>query len=169
MNKFNEVNAKIIFDPADLTRKHEKHSAWKKHVIAFIDEPDFCDYFSWFIKKRYNLALVPPIRGVHMTVVNDRLSDGIDSDETKYRRSKELYDGMMIDINYNTDVRTDGKYWWFNAQSNDALFIRQQIGLKPTPYFGFHITVARVEGREFEKEHGIYVHNLIKRYGLGFG
>lgn len=161
---FNEtIQAKVIFDPADLTRKHEKHSAWKKHAIAFINEPDFCAYYSWFLKKRYNLTLVAPIRGVHMTIINDRLSDGVNATEEKYMRSKELYDKKMITIEYNTDVRTDGKYWWFNARSNDALFIRQEIGLKPTPYFGFHITVARVEGREFEKAHGKYIHTLIKR------
>ena len=164
LNEFKEtIKAKVIFDPKDLTRKHGKQSEWKKHVIAFIDEPDFCEYFSWFLKKRYSLTLVAPIRGVHMTLVNDRLTDGIDATPTKYKSSKELYNGMVIDIDYNLDVRTDGKYWWFMARSNDALFIRKQIGLKPTPYFGFHITVARVEGREFEKEHGIYIHNLIKR------
>lgn len=162
------IKAKVVFDPKDLTKKHENHSSWKKHVIAFIFEPDFCDYYSWFLKKRYNLALVKPIRDLHLTMVNDKLSDGIDADEAKYLSCKQRYDGTMIDINYDLDMRTDGKYWWFKAESNDALFIRQQIGLKPTPYFGFHITVARVEGREFEIEHGRYIHKLIKTFGNEF-
>ena len=164
--KYNEhIQGKIIFDPADLTNKHVNHSSWKKHIIAFIDEPDFCAYFSWFIKKRYSLNIHYPIRDVHLTVVNDKLVDGINASERKYSRSKSMFSGKVIDITYDLDIRTDGRSWWFKAQSDDAIILRQHIGLKPTPYFGFHITVGRVDGREYEKEHGNYVHRLIKRYG----
>jgi hypothetical protein len=164
--KYNErIQGKIIFDPENLTKKHEAHSEWKRSVLAVVDEPDFCNYFAWYIKKRYNLKIVEPQRGVHLTIVNDKLCDGIDATERKYLRSKGMFDGRMIDINYDIDIRTDGKYWWFKAISNEAILLRQKIGLKPIGYYGLHLTIGRVEGRDFEKEHGYYVHKLIKNYG----
>ena len=158
------IQGKLLFDPVDLTKKHGLQSTWKKNVIAVIDDEDFCEYFAWFIKKRYNLKIVDPIRGAHLTIINDKLIDGIDATERKYSRSKSMFNGKVIDITYDLDIRTDGKYWWFKAQSNEAIMVRQHIGLQPTPYFGFHLTVGRVEGREYEKEHGKYIHRLIKRY-----
>jgi hypothetical protein len=168
-NEFTEnIKAKVVFDPKDLTKKHEKHSDWKKHVIAFIDDPDFCDYYTWFLKKRYNLFLVKPIRGVHFTVINDRLRDDVSATEAKYKEFKNLYNGKVIDIEYSLDVRTDGKHWWFRARSNDAMFIRQAIGLEAKPYWGFHITVGRAEGRAYEVAHSKYIHGLIKTFGNEF-
>ena len=169
MNYNQTIQGKVVFDPEILTHKHNLQSEWKKNVIVIVNEPDFCNYFGWFIKKRYNLKIVEPLRGVHLTIVNDRLSDGVCASELKYNRSKQLFNNKTIDIQYNTDVRTDGKYWWFKAKSNEAILIRQHIGLNPISYFDFHITVGRVEGREFEKEHGRYIHNLIKKsreYGI---
>jgi hypothetical protein len=159
------IQGKILFDPMNLTRKHEAHSEWKKSVLALVNEPDFCDYFAWFIKKRYNLKIVEPQRGVHLTIVNDKLSDGINATERKYSRSKKMFDGKVIDIHYDLDIRTDGRYWWFKAISNEAILLRQKIGLKPTGFYGLHLTVGRVEGREHEKLHGQYIHRLIKNYG----
>lgn len=159
------IQGKVVFDPVELTRKHVAHSAWKKSVIALIDDAEFSDYFSWFIKKRYNLTMVAPQRGVHLTIVNDKLEDGIDATERKYSRSKSMFDGKVIDIKYDLDVRTDGHYWWFKAVSNGAIQIRQKIGLKPIGHYGLHLTISRVEGREYEREHGQYVHRLIQRYG----
>lgn len=153
------IKAKVVFDPKDLTKKHQAQSDWKKHVIAFINEPDFCDYYMWFLKKRYNLFLVKPIRGVHFTIINDKVAD-----EAKYIESKRLYDGKIIDIEYDLDVRTDGKHWWFRAWSNDSSFIRQSCGLEK-PYWGPHITIGRAEGRAFEQEHSQYIHKLIKTFG----
>ena len=156
-NVFTEhIRAKVVFDPRDLTKKHEQHSDWKKHVIAFIDEPDFCEYYMWFLKKRYNLYLVKPIRGVHFTIINDKVQD-----KAKYKESKRLYDGIIVDIDYSLDIRTDGKYWWFKAWSNDGVAIRQSCGLGKG-FWGSHITVGRAEGREYEQAHSQYIHSLIK-------
>ena len=168
-NEFTErIVGKVIFDPADLTKKHEKHSEWKKHVIAFIDDPDFCDYYNWFITKRYGVTLVKPIRGLHFTIINDKLKDGENATEGSYKDSKRVFNKKLIDIEYSLDTRTDGKHWWLRARSNDALFIRQKIGLTPKPYWGFHITIGRAEGRAFEVEHSKYIHRLIKKFGNEF-
>ena len=154
---------KLVFDVEDLTNKHRQQSTWKKHAIAYIDNPDFCDYYSWFIKKRYNITTIPrPIRGTHLTLINDRLGD-FNVTEERYREIKEKYDGTEIDIRYSLSPRTDGKHWWMRSRTDLGTQIRTELGLSPKPYFGYHITVGRHEGKNWEKEHGKYIHTLLKK------
>ena len=150
----------IEFDPINVTKKHEKQSSWKKTVIARIDG-DLCDYYNWFIKKRYNINLATPLRDTHLTIINDRM----DNNQDEYKTAKRLYNGTAIDIHYNVDVRSEGTQWWLRANSNDAVYIRKKAGFDPEPHFNFHITVGRLSGRDFEIEHGKYIYNLIKKYG----
>jgi len=157
------IQARVNFNPDDLTNKHRKQSSWKKHVIAFIDEPDLCSYHKWFIEKRFNLKLAEPIRGPHFTIVNDRLSDFPNSSEKKYRKVMDKWDGKLIDIRYEYAPYTDGVHWWLRARSEQATQIREEIGLSAKPYWGFHITIGRISGRDYEIQHGKYIHTLIKK------
>lgn len=158
-----EIKGKIVFDPPELTNKHEKQSSWKRVVIAMIDCPDFWKYYSWFIKKRYNLELVSPIRGTHFTVINDRIDNNF-----YFEYAKSKYDGKPINIKYNIDVRTNDSSWWLNAYSDEAEQIRIECGLPAKPYFDFHITIGRADG-PLRLEHSKYIHHLIKTFGKEYG
>ena len=57
MKNYIKTHGKIIFDPLDLTKKHKNQSDWKRMSIISIND-DACDYYAWFIKKRYNLVLI---------------------------------------------------------------------------------------------------------------
>lgn len=157
-NKF-KISGKIIFDPVDLTRKHKDQSKWKKSVIVLIDNIDFCKYYSWFVKKRYNLELQMPLRGLHFTIINDKVSD-----HKKYLRAKDKYNKKNITITHDINIRTDSKHWWFKAECELAKEVRKSCGLPPDPYWGFHITVGRADGA-LREEHSKYIHELIKKYG----
>ena len=167
MNEFSEhTTGKLIFDVDDLTSKHRQQSTWKKHVIAFIDNPEFCDYYAWFIKRRFNLRFSTPIsglRGTHLTLVNDRLSDFPKAFHYKYEQVKEKYNGTEINIRYSLDTKTDGTHWWFRSRTDLGTQIREEIGLSPKPYFGYHITIGRISGKDQEIEHGKYIHQLIQK------
>ena len=64
----------IIFDPKDRTAKHKAQASWKK--IAMIEfGGDMCDYYAWFIKKRYGVTLNSPLRGPHISFINDHVND----------------------------------------------------------------------------------------------
>ena len=165
MDEFTQhTKATIVFDVPDLTSKHEKQSVWKKHAISFIDNPELCDYYGWFIKKRFGITTLPrPIRGTHLTIVNDRLEDFENSSEELYQSAKEKYNNTEIDIRYSLNPRTDGNHWWLRARTDLGSHIRTEIGLSPKPYFGYHITIGRISGREHEMEHGRYIHTLIEK------
>lgn len=164
MDLFTEkIHGIIDFELEDLTKKHKQHSSWKKHVIALIDEPDLCGYHRWFIEKRFNLKLAEPIRGPHFTIVNDKLVDFPEATEERYELVKNQYQGREIEIEYEYAPYTDGTHWWLRARSVQATQLRQEIGLSPKPYWGFHITIGRVSGRDYEIEHGKYIHTLIQK------
>ena len=102
-----KLTGTIVSNPVDVSKKHKKQSSWKAvAIIQFKD--DFCDYYRWFIKREFGLYLNPPLRGSHITVVNDKLSE--------IKGDLMDIDGVEIDVYYNpTNIRCNGEHWWINA------------------------------------------------------
>ena len=76
MKKTFETYGTIIFDPPEQTDKQIRQSEWKRIAIIQIDEDrDMAKYYAWFFKKRYNITLMPPLRGTHVTFINDSVRD----------------------------------------------------------------------------------------------
>ena len=143
------IKGTLDFDPKDFTKKHQKQSSWKKVLIANIDG-EICEYYSWFLKKRFNLILNHPLRKAHLTIVNDRANEIKDWD-----RIKKKYQGKQINILYDTDLRSNGEYWWMRADSIEARSIRRKLGLDPDPYFNYHITIGFPNEKNIE--HSRYI------------
>ena len=137
MGEWLETYGIIRFDNTELTNKHKKQSTWKSHIIAYIND-DMTDYYRWFLKRRYNLDLIKPIRGTHLTIVNDKTSDIKNWDKVK-----EEYDKRRIKIFYNTDIRSNTKHWWLKAYSPLGEEIRKKLGLG-NPFYAPHITIGLV-------------------------
>jgi hypothetical protein len=135
-----ELIGKIEFDPVNVTKKHNKQASWKKTAMVKFD-CDIWEYYSWFLKKRFNLYLNKPLRGTHLTIINDKFDP---ETEYLYDQGRQLFHGKEIRIQYDpTLIRANDKgHWWINAQSDDAKNIRSVMGLTPDPYFGFHITIG---------------------------
>lgn len=139
-----KLKGKIIANPVDVSKKHKKQSSWKAVAIVKFND-DFCDYYRWFLNKEFGLYLNKPLRGSHITIVNDRIMD-----------IGEGYDLMDIDdkevtVYYDpTNIRSNGEHWWINAESKDIEDIRGAIGLSKTPYFGLHLTIGYATGLNLE-------------------
>lgn len=150
-----KIKGKIIFDPINVTRKHKKQSSWKKVVIIKFDG-DIDQYYSWYIHKIYGIRLNKPLRGSHVTIINDIVDDEI------YLQAKEIFDGKEISVEYDPEqVRTNDKHWWINVKSEDSENIRVAMGLNPYPYFGFHLTLGLASGSQLEQSK--YIHRCITR------
>ena len=65
---------RILFDPVNISKKHDKHASWKRVALLMFD-CDISGYYAWFIRKRFNLILQPPIRGAHISFINDSARD----------------------------------------------------------------------------------------------
>lgn len=177
----NEITytGKIIFDPTDYTTKHKAQSSWKKIGMVVFDG-DMCDYYAWFIKKRYGIVLNSPIRGPHISFINDHINDlnGGFYDKTKsgtekerqhmWEQLKKKYHNTKIDIVVSTNIQTNGEHVWLRIEHEHRKIlykIRGEIGL-PIPNLGknpdgtlkplgLHLTIGypvngRIDINEFE-------------------
>jgi len=120
-------------------------------------------------KKRFNLPLHRPIRGAHVTIINDRASDT----NGKWEEIKAKWDGKEIDIYLHVDPflgikNRMGNYvdWWLTVpyEYRDELgAIRVELGLPAKPYFGFHMTIGTAVNFYPKLEKGV---NGIKAIGM---
>ena len=150
-----EIKGKIQFDPKDITKKHKLQSAWKRNVLIVFDENDeTIRYYKYLLEERFgfripatdvfkfNGRLNDPLRGIHVTMINDIVDNDI------YLQSKELFDGKEITIKYDPTLircnRKDDKMWWhIKVYSDDITNIRTIMGLGD-PYTSAHITIGTV-------------------------
>lgn len=153
-----ELTGKLVFNPEKATKKHLRHKEmFNQQVCLALFDSDICKYYSWFIKKRYNIDLSLPFRGAHLTIIKESV------DPVLFYELKEIYNNKTINIKYDVDPRTNGKTWWLKAHSNDAVNIRKTIGLDIKPKFDFHITIGNPYLSSLEHSH--YIHNIIIKYG----
>jgi len=151
------TTGKLIFQPDELTKKQKKQANWKRVAIVKLDD-EISRYYCWFIKKRYDIDLIIPYRGTHLTVINDRVEFEID-----FIKARRDYDAIEIHLEYATDVRTDGINWWLPARSIEAEQVREYAGFNSKPYFEFHITIG--SAFEKQKEHSKYIRDSIVKHG----
>ena len=154
-----EIKTKIEFDPSHLTSKHEKQSSWKRNAICLI-EGDIDKYYSWFLKKRFNLELNRPIRKAHITIISDRVED-----HARYEQAKQIFDGKEVAFTYDPEeVRSNGVHWWLKVYSDEVYAMRDVAGLTPRPYFGLHLTLGYAN--EKNDYHSRYILQQIIKFGL---
>lgn len=129
-------------------------------MVRFEDGDDTWAYYSWFLKKRFNLNLNKPLRGTHMTIINDIVDDNL------YEMGRQLFHGKEITIQYDpSDIRSNKKgHWWLKSYSDDAHNIRTVVGLDPKPYFGLHITIGLAT--HLQLEHSKYITEQCIKFNL---
>lgn len=167
-----KISGKLIFDPKDATKKQKRQSEWKKVAMVML-EPEFqkkglTEYYAWFVKKRFGLVLQKPLRGAHVTLINDREANT----NGKWEEVKKKWEGKTIDIVVHVDPflgikNRKGNYcdWWLTVpyEYRDEMHsIREELGLSPRPHFGFHLTIGTAlnfypkftEDYEYPKQYG---------------
>ena len=168
MKKTNTISlpGKIHFDPTDKTKKHISQSSWKKMALILFDG-DVSEYYSWFIERRYNLKLNKPLRGAHISFFNDSVNDlkiaNPNKDIQKLWNDLSLkWNNKIINVQLDTDVRSDGEHWWLNIPEEcrkPIHDIRAEIGLG-RPFFGLHMTIGTANEKNLF--HSNYILNLIR-------
>jgi hypothetical protein len=153
-----EMKGILVFDPINVTKKHNAQSAWKKVAIVKFD-CELYDYYSWFLKKRFNLFLNKPLRGTHLTFINDIVDDDV------YLKAKEMFDGKEVTVYYDPTIVRSNKsgHWWLKSESLDCANIRSVMGLGD-PYFGYHITIGLAT--HLQLEHSKYITEQCIRFNL---
>ena len=163
------LTGKIGFEPEDRTNKHKAQSSWKKMAMVFI-EGDVCEYYAWFLQKRYNITLNKPIRGAHISFINDSMRDLTQNNDKSEEEILQLWedvkvkwDGKEIEIVLDLNPKTDDRIWWLNIPNEEReglQAIRNELGLG-RPYFGMHMSIGYANEKNIE--HNVYIHELIKK------
>ncbi len=169
MNNRITLTGKINFEPEDKTKKHLNQASWKKIAMVLIDG-DICEYYAWFIQRRYNLVLNKPLRGAHVSFINDSMRDltqngNILEDEAlnTWKEVKNKWNGKKIDIILDLEPKTDDRTWWLNIPHDEReglQAIRSELGLGK-PFFGMHMSIGYANEKNIE--HSVYIHDLIKK------
>jgi hypothetical protein len=166
------IRGKIVFDPKDVTKKHENQATWKKVAMIFL-YGDLCKYYAWFIGKRYNLPLTMPLRNVHISFINDRGSET----NGKWEEVKEKWNGKKIDVTLSVDPRTNSTHWWLIVPEgcrDEIHEIRAELGLG-RPNFGLHMSIGYakdcydpdgldtngLKAKRMNEAHSKYIHGLL--------
>ena len=153
-----EIPCKIEFNPKNVTTKHDKQSSWKKTVICNSGD-DLEEYYAWFLKKRFNLIFNKPLRGSHITIINDKV-DNIEA----FNTAKEIWHGRDTIFTFEPDeIRSNGEHWWIKVYNDEVARIRTVAGLNPQPYFNLHLTIGLMNEKNIE--HSKYILRQILEYG----
>jgi hypothetical protein len=160
---------KIVFDVDNKTKKHNSQSSWK-YIAMILFEGDVCEYYSWYIKKRFNITLNRPLRGSHISFINDSFNDiskGSNKNSKQindtWKKVKKKWNGKKIPVMLYLTPKTDGKYWWLNVHNHyhdNLMCIRKEVGLNK-PYFNFHMTIGYANNLNID--HSNYIHDSIKK------
>jgi hypothetical protein len=161
----------IHFDPVNLTRKHNSQADWKRMALVLIDG-ELCEYYSWFLKKRYSIELNRPIRSAHVSFINDSINDmksGLKCNDSEaeivWNTIKNKWEGVEVDIVLDLDVRSDSQHWWMNVCEEERKIlhsIRKELGLNERPYFGLHMSIGNV-AKPLMKLQSEYILNCIRK------
>jgi hypothetical protein len=143
-------------------------------AMVFI-EGDVCEYYAWFLQKRYSITLNKPIRGAHISFINDSIRDltqNHDKSEEEilqlWEDVKAKWDGKEIDIVLDLNPKTDDRVWWLNIPNEEReglQAIRNELGLG-RPYFGMHMSIGYANEKNIE--HSTYIHESIKQGFIRF-
>lgn len=138
-------DCKIIWNPDNVTNKHKLQASWKYAAYAELN-CEMGDLYRWFLEKRFGFKIVPPLRGSHLTFINDRFDDP----EEFHKRCLDL-NIDKIDLEIDREIRFNGEHFWFRSKSEQALEIREKLGIGK-PHFGLHVTIGRPVVREGQEE-----------------
>jgi hypothetical protein len=147
----------LDFNLENRTRKHRAQSSWKRTAIIKTN-CDLEEYYAWFLEKRFNLKLNKTIRGSHISFINDRM------DSDLFEQAAKVFDGKEISFQYDTEPRGSSSHWWLKIYCDDALTIRESIGLKRNPFYGLHLTLGYVDPKY--REHNEYIIRQCIKFGL---
>lgn len=157
MSNILNIKGVIKFDIPLITKKHKLQASWRKVAMVVFND-DMEAYYRWFLKKRFDLNLLPTLRGSHITFIDEKI------DDNKFEFIKNKYDKRIVDVQLDVSlIRSNVKHWWIKAHSNDLASIRNEFKL-PKKYVGLHMTIGLTKGDELELSEQII--NYMKTYNL---
>lgn len=150
-----EIEGTIVFDIENVSKKHIAQSEWKKNSMVIFND-DICDYYAWFLNKKFNLKLNKPLRGAHLSFINDRYKDAANNiliPDSLWEQCKLRHDGKKIKVVLDiSKYHSNSIHYYFivpEEYRKELHDIRYELGLGK-PYFGLHMSIGRVFEKDIE-------------------
>lgn len=155
-----KYKGKILFDPGDVTKKHSRQGVWKKTAMLMAKD-ETPAMWRWYLRKRFGLILNPPLRGSHITFINDRMGD-----QKVWEKVKKRWNGVTTDCILGDYITSNGEHWWIPVKScSDILIsVRESLSLPSAPFFPLHLTIGYANERNIE--HSKYILRSITTRGV---
>lgn len=116
-------------------------------------------YYGWFIKRRYGIELNRPLRGSHVTFVNDKMKDDV-----LWNKVRDKWNGKEISIQLDVNAKTNSDYWWLKVVDGEGKQyfdkVRKELGLGE-PFFSYHMTIGWANEKNIDQSR--YIHGLLKK------
>lgn len=127
-----KLDAILKYDPLPISGDAAK--MFKPWWLVGFAEGEVSEYYTWFLKNRTGIALMRPAWGSHISIVRGEMPVNIDA--------WKKYDGQVISLEYDPDIRSNGKHWWLKVECEQMLDIREELGLVRKHPLSLHLTLG---------------------------
>lgn len=126
---------KVVYSP-------RTHLASSENWAAVLCDDNMSAYYRHLYEMEYpylnggrSIKLTRPIWGAHISFIR-----GFEKYNPKLWRMDE---GKLIEFEYEGGVIDNGEYYWLKVHCSYLGDLREKLGLRREPRFGFHLTIGR--------------------------
>ncbi len=130
MHRFDAI---LRYDPKPINGSDKMFKPW--WLIGFIEAGELTEYYAWFIRKRTGIILQKPAWGAHISIIR--------GEEPINKDLWGKYEGQVVSLECDPNIRTNGQHWWFRVDSEPIRDIREELGLLRRHPIGLHVTLGR--------------------------
>jgi hypothetical protein len=104
---------------------------------------DVVNYYKFWVEKFLGKKISTSYHEPHVTVLAGKYEKGLDKHPLWGK-----YQGRRVEFEYDSTIHTDapwftqGKYFWLRVHCPFLRHVRRELGLKPTPYHPYHLTIG---------------------------
>lgn len=101
-------------------------------IVLDVFSEDLCEYYQWFIFKKFGVKLHSPMFGTHVTIVKP--------EEIDKNNLWKKYENEIINVKYG-NIERHWEFWSLNIISEDIVDIRRELGLNL--FYRLHMTIGK--------------------------
>ena len=113
-----------------------RYSTTTKYWVTLDADPTIGSYYrNLFNLYHFNCKLIKkPSWAEHVTVVRN--------EEPVNKMAWSFYNEMVVEFEYDSQIKTDGDFYWLDVYCDFLYQIRVELGLKKNPEYPFHLTIG---------------------------
>jgi hypothetical protein len=122
---------KIIYSPYS-------HLLSSKNWAIVSCDDEIARYYRYLYIKEFpsQHKLVKPVWGAHISWIRNEYIPNL--------KKWKISNNEIIEYEYDSNVQTNGKFFWLKVKCDYLLDLRSQYGLNRDPKFGLHLTIGRI-------------------------